>query len=238
MPSARPPARAPRADTVRETRRRGAARLPRQPRAREAPTAAVSNSLDPEGGMEGDASLCTAGNPAIGAEAAAPLGIPAAGSCQVSGPAAPTRAALPGYESPGPASPPAARTRSRGALSWRGPEIPTGFPPCARTEDLSLLQPCPWGYGLCGARGGKREAWMRSLAHPYPTAHLNGQHYSQLLLHPHGRQVSLPPHIPPSTSLQSTLYPLQFSFSPLPSHTHLLHILVQILHILVENVSL
>ncbi|KAF3827169.1 hypothetical protein GH733_002655, partial [Mirounga leonina] len=107
---------------------------------------------------------------------------------QVSGPAAPTRAALPGYESPGPASPPAARTRSRGALSWRGPEILTGFPPCARTEDLSLLQPSPCGYGLCGARGGKREAWMRSLAHSYPTAHLNGQHYSQLLLHPHGRQ--------------------------------------------------
>lgn len=227
MPSAGPLAWAPRADMVPESRGPGAAPLLCLPRTREAPTAAASNSLGPEGGVEGDTSLLTAGNPSAAAEAPASLGIPAAGSCQVSCPAAPMQAALPGHDSPGPASP-AARTRCRGALSWRGPETPTGFPHCARTEELSLLQPSPCGYCLCGARGGKREAWMRSLAHPYTTAHLNCQHYSQLLLHPHGLQVRSSIHFSPVKPVSPAL----------PSHTHLLGILVQILHILVENGSL
>lgn len=81
MPSAGP-ARAARADTVRATRRRGAA-----------PTAAASNSLGPEGGTKGDASLRNAGNPATVAEAATPPWMPAEGSCQVSRPATPTPSA-------------------------------------------------------------------------------------------------------------------------------------------------
>lgn len=82
MPFAGLPTRAPRVHTVRATSRRGAV-----------PTAAASNSLGPDGGMKGDASLRNAGNPATVAEAAAPPWMPAAGSCQVSRPATPTLAA-------------------------------------------------------------------------------------------------------------------------------------------------